>query len=655
MSHDKQSLPKPSESGPNRYYLIFGVMIFCFMILGARLWHLQLIQGEELRGKSERNRRATDELRPARGVITDRFGLVLADNQAHFNLCVQKAEIPDPEKLIAELSVLTDQPYGELWAKYQALPRRSQRPQTLISNLSRQQVVAVESRRFRLEGVSLEVSVLRRPLSGVLASHVVGYLSEISQAQLSRERKILAEAKKNLEEDSENHEELNRILQTEYRPHRAGDLVGQAGVEQSMEYYLQGLRGLALREINSRGHTIRRDQLIEPQMGGNIRLTIDSRLQAIAQQQLDNKAGAIVMMDPNNFEILALASSPTFSVTDFIGGISVERWRSLADDPFKPMFNRAVAGQYPPGSTYKIVVALAALAEGLFSPDETIFCPGTFRLADRDFGCHNRMGHGAINLRQALKYSCDVYFYELGRRLGGDRMAALARDFFGLGHKMGLDIPGEEAGVIPDSAWLKERYKQSWRPGDTINASIGQGYVLCTPLQVAQFTSVLANGGKLYRPRLLKDIVDASGNMVKSFEPQLISELRLDPKAIEAVRGGLTAVVNEYGGTGYRAWLPEVTVAGKTGTSQVVAMSRYQGYRQDEIPYEKRDHAWFSGYAPAAAPEVVVTVLLEHAGGGGVFAAPIARHMLAAYFDKSLQAEVLPPPQQRPDQGSEED
>ena len=649
MNQDYQPFSNKSESSGRYYFLLWG-MIFFFMILGVRLWHLQVIRGEELRSRSELNRRSVVELPSPRGVILDRFGLVMVDNKATFDLCLQKMEVKDPEKLLAELSVLTGRPFSELAAKYEELPRVRQKAVPFITGLTREQLVAVESRRFRLEGISIQVSTTRQPLAGVLASHAIGSLNEISQRQLENEKKRFDEGVAALIEAGESAKEAISILTAEYRPHKSGDLVGQTGVEQGMEYYLQGQRGQMLREVDSRGRVIREEEDIRPMSGHNVRLTIDSRLQAVAQEQLGQHAGAVVMMDPRTFEILVLASSPTFSLDDFIGGISRDKWRDLMDDPFKPMFNRAVAGQYPPGSTYKIVVSLAALAEGLISPEETIHCPGSFTIADRTFRCHNRMGHGHVNLKQSLKVSCDVYYYELGRRLGGDRMAKLAREFFGLGRKLGLEIPAEDKGLIPDSLWMMERYKQRWRPGDTINASIGQGNVLCTPLQVAQFTAVLANGGRLYRPHIVKDIVDADGNVVKSFEPELISEIKVDPQHIRSVQDGLMAVVNEPGGTGRRAALPGLTVAGKTGTSQVVGMARYQDYLQNQIPYKSRDHAWFSGYAPAENPEVVVAVLLEHTGGGGTLAAPVARQMLAAYFDKSLVATMLPPPQVQPDQ-----
>jgi penicillin-binding protein 2 len=295
------------------------------------------------------------------------------------------------------------------------------------------------------------------------------------------------------------------------------------------------------------------------------------------------------------------------------------------------------------------VVGLSALAEGVLTPDKLFTCLGSYRLGNHDFGCWNRHGHGALNLRNALKYSCDIFFYEVGLRLGVDRLAARAREFFGLGRRLGVDLMAEQPGLIPDTAWKLRRFKEPWARGETLPVSIGQGYVLTTPLQVAQYTAVLANGGALYRPHLVKEIVDVNGRVVKEFTPELIAQLPVPPEQLKAVQDGLIAVVNEPGGTGRRGQLKNIVAAGKTGTTQVVSLKRYQGYSRNKIPYNYRDHAWYTTYAPADNPEVVVTVLLEHTGGGGVNSAPLAREMLEAYFDSAIVAEKLPPPQAQPD------
>ncbi len=638
------------EDGPGgRYPLMFWGMIFFFMILGGRLWYLQVIRGPEFLGKSESNRTETAELVPVRGLLLDREGTVLVDNRPSFDLCVNKTEVKNADGLLMELALITGRPLAELRKKYQALPRLRLVSQPLITGLSREQLVAVESRRFRLEGLSIRVNIGRLPLSDVLASHTLGYLGEVSKRYLDNERKRIEDGVRRLVLEGETREAAQATMEAEINPHRPGDLVGQAGIEQSMEPYLQGRRGYAIREVDSRGRMLRELEVVPPRSGYNIRLTLDSRLQALGQTLLGERAGAIVVMNPHNFEILALASSPTFSLSDFVGGISADRWQSLQNDPFHPMENRAVSGQYPPGSTFKIVVALAALAEGVITPDTSFFCSGSLKLGNHTFGCHSRFGHGLVDLKKSLKVSCDVYYYEVGRRMGVDRLAKRARELFGLGRKAGVDLLVEQPGLVPDTAWKLRRFSQKWSPGETLPVSIGQGYVLCSPLQVAQFTAVLANGGTLYRPHLVKEIVDVNGEVIKSFEPEFVSKIDVPPEYLQAVQTGLEAVVGDPGGTGRRAALPGIRVSGKTGTSQVVSLKRYQGYAKDRLPYKYRDHAWFTSYAPSDKPEVVVTVLLEHTGGGGTFAAPIARQMLAAYFDKTIVATTLPPPQVQPD------
>lgn len=649
MAKNKQSLSAKHENPLGSYFLLYWGMIFFFVILGMRLWYLQVIKGDELRRKSEINRTEVVELNPVRGQIMDRAGNILVDNQASFDLCLQKSEIRDESYLLAELANIFNLPLDELAGRYAELPQDSKLPTTFISDLTRDQLVDVESRRWQLSGVSVKVNQTRMPKPDLLASHILGYLGEISKNQISLEQQRIDEGIRQLVLEGELRADARKDMEMEVNPHRAGDLVGQSGVEQSMEKELQGRRGASKREVDSSRRLVREMEMVNPEPGYNVRLTLDSRLQAMAQSLLAHRAGAIVVIDPRSFEVLALASSPTYSLNDFSGGISHEKWNALRNDEFHPMNNRAVAGQYPPGSTFKIVVALAALAEGIITPETEFHCSGSLQLGNHTFGCHSRYGHGRVNLKRSLKVSCDVYYYEVGRRMGVDRLAKRAREFFNLGRKSGIDLPAESAGLIPDSAWKLRRFNQKWSPGETLPVSIGQGFVLCSPLQVAMFTAAVANGGNYYRPHLVKEIVDVDGQLVKRFEPELISQIDVAPEQLKAVRDGLEAVVNEDGGSGRRAAMPDIHVSGKTGTSQVVSLKRYQGFTREELPYKYRDHAWFTSYAPSDKPEVVVTVLLEHSGGGGTYAAPVARRMIEAYFDKSIVAESLPPPQIQPD------
>ena len=650
MDNDHQPLSGRRAGLGRPYQLLTWAILAVFLVLAGRLWQLQVVQGPEYLSRSDLNRTRKVDILPLRGLIMDRNGVVLVDNRASFDLCVKKADIKDPEPLLAELAVLTGRTPEELNLRYEALGRAGQNQcQALIHSLSREQLVAVESRRYRLPGVSILVSSGRRPLSDVLASHILGYLGEISQAQLMAERRRMEEEVRRMLREGETRRAAQMKVDFQFKPHQAGDLVGQFGIERSLEYDLAGRRGYSMREVDSRGRMIMEKEGLPPEPGHNIRLTLDSRLQALSMSLLDNRAGAIVVMDPRNFEVLALASNPTFLLSDFTGGLSAKRWRSLSEDRFKPMLNRAISGRYPPGSTFKIVVALAALAEGVIAPDTVFDCQGNLKLGDSVFNCHNYAGHGRVSLHRALMVSCDVYFYEVGRRLGIDRMARWAREKFGLGRRTGLDLPGEVEGVIPDTEWKRRETGRKWMPGETLPAAIGQGAVSTTPLQVAQFTAMLANGGRLYRPHLVKEVLDLEGRLVRTIEPELIYSLDLPPRFFQAVQNGLEAAVGEPGGTGRLAALPGLRVAGKTGTSQVVSNRIFQSYSYNQVPYRLRDHAWFSCYAPAKDPEVVVTVLLENTGGGGTFAAPVARHVLAAYFDPAITPLKLPRPQVQPD------
>jgi penicillin-binding protein 2 len=360
-------------------------------------------------------------------------------------------------------------------------------------------------------------------------------------------------------------------------------------------------------------------------------LTLDMRMQKIAQEALTDQAGAVVGVNPKNGEILFMASNPTFSSNDFVEGMTTEKWKELIENPLHPLENRAVAGRYPPGSTFKIVSAAAILEEKIATVDTRVVCRGAYPLGDRDFHCWNRGGHGAVDFHHSLLQSCDIYYYDMSLKLGIDNLAKYARAF-GLGAASGVELSGEQSGVVPDKAWKKEKLGRNWTLGETLNAVIGQGYTLATPLQMAMATSVIANGGVLYKPSVVRKITDAEDNLVRFFQPEVVRDLQLDPATVKAVQAGLVGVVNSPGGTGGRSRVADVVVAGKTGTAQVIALGKYKSVRGQDRPYKYRDHAWFIAYAPADDPQVAMAVLVEHGGGGGAAAAPIAQKILDAFF-----------------------
>lgn len=619
----------PYASEPERatgLVFIKIALMALFSVLALRLWFLQVRQGASHLERAELNHTRQLEINTTRGLILDRDGRVLVDNEVAYDLSVTPAEVEDPEDLAKRVGAILDRDSQELLERFNSFGKsRAYQANVWLSGLSRADLALVEGHRYRLSGLSVNIDSVRRPVHSGFAPHLIGYMGQISQEQL----------KSGAVPDA-----------------RPGELMGQSGLEQSLEPLLRGAKGKRMTTVDSRGRVLEELSVNYPRPGHNVRLTLDSRLQRVAQSLLGEQAGAIVVMDPRNFEILAMASSPMYNLEDFVGGISTERWRSLNEDPFTPMQNRAVSGQYPPGSTFKIPMALTALAEGVVTPETTFNCAGVLKLGNYPFHCWARGGHGSVDLKSSLKYSCDVYYYEVGRRMGVDLIAARVREFFGLGRPTGVGLPSEQGGLVPDQAWKMRRYGRAWNMGETLPVSIGQGYLLTTPLQVAQYTGVIANGGTLYRPYLVKEIVDFEGKMVQNTIPEALNALAIRPEHIKLVQDSLEAVVNEPGGTGRRARLDNVRVAGKTGTSQTVSLDRYQGYSASTRPYKLRDHAWYTAYAPAEKPEVVVTVLLEHSGGGGANAAPVAAKVLAAYFDQSIDATRMPPYQAQPDKPS---
>jgi penicillin-binding protein 2 len=365
--------------------------------------------------------------------------------------------------------------------------------------------------------------------------------------------------------------------------------------------------------------------------GLNISLTIDKDLQALSEKLLEGKMGAIVAMDPNSGEILAMASSPSFDPNVFIGGIGRSEWNRMISSGDFPLRNRAISGQYPPGSVFKIVVALAGLEEGLIDPSEEIYCNGSYTLGNRTYRCWKRGGHGNVALHRALRESCDVYFYKLGKRLGVDKIAQYA-EMCGLGKKTGFELAHEKGGLIPTSKWKQERWGVPWQPGETISTSIGQSFVLVTPLQMARLISVIFNGGKIYQPKIVKRVGTDSSEVYR-FSPTLIREINVRQENLEEIKKALIAVVNERHGTGSRARVKGLTVAGKTGTSQIITLDMEKQVSEDgEIPEKFKDHAWFVAIAPAEEPRLALAVMVEHGGHGGSAAAPIAGEIIRQYL-----------------------
>lgn len=585
--------------------MIFVLVVFCILLL--RLWVLQIVNGSVYRAKSENNRIRLQSLPSFRGVIRDRSGKILVDSRPSYDLCVIPEEVRDTETLLNGLAPLGDFDLSNMREKMrEATSGYPFKPVILKRDISRGELAMLETRRFDLPGVMIKVRPQRHYTYGTLAAHLLGYLGEISEKQLKS---------------------------GQFPDTRPGDLIGKTGIERKWQKSLNGERGGEQVEVDAAGRRIKVISQRPAVSGADVCLTINRELQMLAERALDGKHGAVVAMDPRNGQILALASSPTFDPNLFITGFGKEAWQAMVSSSDYPLHNRALTGQYPPGSVFKIVVALAALQEGVITPHETFFCNGEYSLGRGKYRCWKRWGHGKVDLNRALVESCDVYFYHVGMRLGVDRIARYARKL-GLGRKTGLNLGHEKSGLIPTAEWKRKRWGVPWQGGETVSTAIGQSFVLVTPLQVATFASAVFNGGHVYRPQLTQWVRKAGGETVFEFKPQLVGDVGVKPAYLELVKKALTGVVNHQRGTGTKAKLPDIKVAGKTGTAQVVNLKKEKDAKAkgEEVPWKYRDHAWFVAVAPADAPRITVAVLVEHGGHGGSAAAPIAKTLIEAYL-----------------------
>ncbi len=605
----------PSEL---RIGLIAVLIVAFFLIFMLRLFQLQILEGADLASRSQSNSVRSVRLEAPRGDIVDREGRVLATTRPAFRVQVIPNDVRAPELTYPVLAELLGLDHEKLLQKVgRPRGRRRFQPVEIEGDISHEQRARVETHRYALSGVVTDILPRRHYVEGERAAHLLGTIGEIDPQELASD---------------------------EFDGYRSGEIIGKFGLEARFESHLRGKVGGQNIVVDVAGREIEVIHEVLPVPGGRLVLTLDLDLQRAAEQALTSSdpeqpdpMGAVVAIDPRNGDVLALVSRPAYDPNDFAGGIDTATWNALRGDEWKPLRNRAVSGQYPPGSTYKAIVALAGLVEGVVDPEEEVSCPGHYRLGRRTYRCWKRGGHGKVNLERALVGSCDVYFYQLGVALGVDTIATYATRL-GLGRVSGIALQAEQPGLIPTMEWKKEARGEPWIKGETVSVAIGQGYDLVTPLQLAVAYAALANGRTLYRPRLLQRLETWDGKFVREEPPSQGVSLELDPDAIESIRRGLTAVVNDRHGTGGRARLPDVLVAGKTGTSQVVSLDVVKSFEEDEIPVRFRDHAIFAAFAPAVAPEIAVAVLVEHAGGGGgAVAAPIARQLLARYFEKKKE------------------
>ena len=586
------------------------VVLAAFGVLFARFFYLQVVQHEYYHTKAEDNRIAVVPVPPNRGLITDRNGVVLARNDSAYTLEIYRNQVGDLEGTIDELATVVDiQPKDR--KRFRRLLDESKSADSLPirTRLTDEEVARFAANAYRFPGVEIKARLFRQYPLGEVASHAVGYIGRINDRDLER---LDAEG-----------------LLARYK---GSDHIGKVGLEASYESELHGQPGVAQVEIDAGGRALRTLSSTPPTPGNNLVLTLDVKLQEVAEQVFGNFRGALVAIEPSTGGVLAFVSKPGYDPNLFIDGIDPQTWDALNHSPDKPLNNRALSGAYPPGSTIKPFMALAGLELGKRSLEYSISDPGFFSLPGvshrwRDWKAG---GHGSVNLHKSIVISCDTYYYGLGNDLGVDAIHGFLSQF-GFGEKTGIDMDGEKPGLLPSQEWKWKRYKQKWFAGDTISVSIGQGYNLATPLQLAYATSILANNGVAYRPHAVRYIEDARTGGRRAIEPQPVRTLKLNPKWIAAVKSAMVDVTRV--GTAARSGAgAKYAFGGKTGTAQVVAMKQGEKYDEKKVAERLRDHALFVAYAPAENPRIALGILVENGGHGSTAAAPIARKVFDYYL-----------------------
>lgn len=570
------------------------VIIFIFAIFLLRLFYLQIIKGDEYKTIAESNRLRTIKVPAPRGIIYDRNNKPLVKNIPSYDVSLVREEMKDPEALEALCNILGLDPAAVKGRLDSAV--NPFEPIKVKENISWEEVAKIEARRLDFPGVQIDVETGREYIYGSVASHVVGYLGRLTPKQAKSP-------------------DFSDVPKSAF--------IGQWGIEKIYDKYLRGVAGGRIIEVDAIGREVRAFGEKEPVKGNDIKLTIDIDLQVKAEELLKNKAGAVVALDTNTGDILVLASAPAFDPNLFARGIKYEDWEAVINDPKKPLLNRALQSQYPPGSTFKIITAIAGREQGILTDETKVVCRGGLYLGSHLFKCWRNKGHGVVAFKRAVVESCDVFFYEAGRKIGIDKIADYA-SAFGLGEPAGINLADEKSGIVPSTAWKYKIKKEQWYMGETLNTAIGQGYVSATPAQMARLISAVANNGKLYKLNLIKET---------GATPQVVREVHLKPETFEAVRNALAGVVAGPGGTGYMARSSIVNIAGKTGTAQVV--SEKKGGKKPTGDY--RDHAWFVAYAPAEDPQIAMSVFVEHGGHGGSASAPIAKAVIEEYYKKKVQ------------------
>ena len=601
MSYFKDKEPAEFKA---RTYIAYGAVLTAFFLLVVRFWYLQIKEYDYYTDLSANTSTRLIKSPAPRGLIYDRTGAQIAVNRPGFDLYVIPEDVQDWDALKSMLKRLVDLDADKIDEQLRKAKRRPRfQAVTLKEDLSWEETVIIESYKFEMPGVMLDVVPKRSYLFGEATAHVLGYLGEINERELK-----------------------DNYSSGKYY---AGDLIGKYGIEKSFEWELKGTNGGKEIEVDALGRKMRVVSWSPPYTGADMTLTIDLKTQLAAYNALKDKVGAAVAIEPSTGRILAIVSTPAFDPNALSTGISQEYWAALIKNPLKILNNRAIQGQYPPASTFKPLHAAAALEEKAITPSTQIFSGPAFRYAGRDYRDWKVEGHGNINVKRAIIESSDTFFYQTGLMLGVDTLAKYAESF-GFGSRTGIELINEKSGLVPSSAWKKKALGERWYEGETISVSVGQGYMLATPLQLANAYAAIANGGTLYTPQLVEKI-ESGGRTLRESAPKPKSRLSVSERNLSHIKEGLLGVVNDKEGTARSLRFARLGIAGKTGTAQVKKMVERER-DVEKIEYRYRDHAWFAGYAPYDNPQIAVAVIVEHGGFGSASAAPIAREIFKAYL-----------------------
>ncbi len=609
----------------DRFRYIYIFLFLGVATLSARMVFLQIFNGEQMRQYAEENRIKRVKIQAPRGMIFDRFNRLLVDNRPAFDVSITPQyfkESKNQTEVISRLSQILKLTPEEIMKRLtKGKVQASFMPITIKENLTRDEVAELETWKLDLAGVSVDVAIQRTNLNGDIASHLLGYVGRVSP------------------------QELPRLNEEAARKYVLDDTVGKSGLEKEYENTLRGIDGSELVEVDAlgrsviksgaSGHVLTQNREVPSIPGKNLVLTIDQDLQNAAVRGFAEKTGGLIALNPKNGEVMAMVSRPSFDPTGFSRGIDANVWQKLVADENKPLRDKTIQDHYSPGSTFKVITAIAGLEEGVIDENSTFNCSGSIQMGNRTVHCHKKEGHGNINVVTALSKSCDVFFYRMSQKLKSVDEIAKWAFRMGFGQKTGIELGREVPGLVPTEEWKMKRFNVPWSPGETLYVAIGQGFMLSTTIQLANAYASLINGGTLFRPHLLKAVESAEGQTLKEFTTHVRDRTNLNPKTVELIKQGLWGVVNDPGGTAYSQHIPGMEFAGKSGTVQVISIRADKIYAKCiNLPYKQRHHGVFVAYAPINDPSIVVAVVAEHACGGSTGAGPVAREVVKTYLQK---------------------